>query len=546
MKNEKNEVITLDAVVVGAGFSGLYMLYRLREAGLRTQVFEADDGVGGVWNKNRYPGARCDNESIDYSFTFSEELYKEWNWSEKFSKQSEILEYLNYVADKFDLRRDIQLNTRIVSAHYDEKVNRWNITTDEGDLYCAKYFISGVGCLSTANIPNFKGLDTFEGKWYHTGNWPRENVSFKGKRVGVIGTGSTGIQVIPAIAPEVDQLTVFQRTAQYSIPSRNHAYSPEDVEQVKDNFSEYKEKRRSSFGGFPNDVEARPSALLDTQEEREVLYEAAWQKGGVSSFFLETYQDLTTNEEANETLSQFIRNKIKEIVHDPEVAKKLSPTYFYGTKRPIQDTNYYETYNRENVHLVDVKANPIVEITPKGIRTTDGEYELDIIIFATGYDAMTGSLFKIDIRGKDGLTLQEKWENGEQTKTYLGIATAHFPNMFMITGPESPSVLSNVPTSIEQHVEWISDCIDYLEEHEIETFEAKEEAEDEWSKHCREVAESTLFTKTDSWYTGANVPGKPRRFLIYLGGVGPYREKCNEVAANRYEGFTLHSTLEKA
>ncbi|QGQ45466.1 flavin-containing monooxygenase [Metabacillus sediminilitoris] len=545
MTNQKNEVMKIDAVVVGAGFSGLYMLYRLREAGFRTRVFEAADGVGGVWHKNRYPGARCDNESIDYNFTFSEELFKEWNWSEKFSKQSEILEYLNYVADKFDLRRDIQLNTRITAAHYDEQDNRWTIQTDEGSTLSAKYFISGVGCLSAANIPKFKGLESFEGKWYHTGNWPKENVSFKGKRVGVIGTGSTGIQVIPAIAPEVDHLTVFQRTPQYSVPSRNHAYDPEYLKQVKDNFSEFKRKRRYSFGGFPNDVEARPSALNDTPEEREKLYEAAWQKGAVSSFFLETYQDLTVNEEANETLSKFIRQKIKEIVHDPEVAEKLSPTYFYGTKRPIQDTNYYETYNRENVSLVDVKANPIVEITPKGIRTTDGEYELDIIIFATGYDAMTGSLFKIDIRGKDGLTLKEKWENGEQTKTYLGIATSGFPNMFMITGPESPSVLSNVPTSIEQHVEWISDCIEYLQKNDIDTLEAKAEAEEEWSKHCREVAEATLFTKTESWYIGANVPGKPQRFLIYLGGVGPYREKCSDVASKGYEGFLLQSTLKK-
>ncbi|SFD43305.1 Predicted flavoprotein CzcO associated with the cation diffusion facilitator CzcD [Lentibacillus persicus] len=449
------------------------------------------------------------------------------------------------MADRFDLRRDIQLNTQIISAHYHEEDNRWIIQTNEDRTISAKYFITGVGCLSTANIPKFKGLDRFRGEWYHTGNWPKEEVNLKRKRVGVIGTGSTGIQVIPAIAPEVDHLTVFQRTPQYSVPSGNHPYDPEYLKQVKDNFESFKQKRRYSFGGFPNDVEARSSALDDTPEEREKLYESAWQKGGASSFFLETYQDLTINPESNETVSEFIRNKIRGIVHDPEVAEKLCPTYYYGTKRSIQDTGYYETFNRKNVSLADVKTNPIVEITPEGIRTTDGEYELDIIIFATGYDAMTGSLFKIDIRGKDRISLQEKWENGEQTKTYLGIATSGFPNMFMITGPESPSVLSNVPTSIEQHVEWISDCIKYLREKDIDIFEAKREAEDEWSKHCREVAETTLFTNTDSWYTGANIPGKPRRFLIYLGGVGPYREKCSEVASQGYEGFSLQSTLKK-
>ncbi|WP_209123292.1 NAD(P)/FAD-dependent oxidoreductase [Alkalihalobacillus sp. BA299] len=542
---QKDQIINLDAIVVGAGFSGLYMLYRFRKAGLNTQVFESADGVGGVWHKNRYPGARCDNESYQYNYTFSEELYKEWTWSSRYPEQSEILDYLNYVADKFDLRRDLQLNTKITAARYNEEDNRWKIETDAGTKYSAKYFITGVGCLSAANVPNFKGLDSFEGEWYHTSQWPKEKVDFTGKRVGVIGTGSTGVQAIPVIAKEAGHLTVFQRTAQYSVPARNYTYDYETIQKAKENFQETKRQMRESFVGSAHIEEPRPSAIEDTPEEQEKVYERAWEKGG-ASLLLETYADLLANDESNETASEFVRKKINQIVKDPETAKKLTPTYRIGTKRIVMDTNYFETYNRENVSLVDVKANPIVEITPKGIKTTNGEYELDMIVFATGYDAMTGSLFKIDIRGRNGISLQEKWENGEQTRTYLGVATAGFPNMFMITGPESPSVFSNVPVSIEQHVEWISDCIEYLREHDIEVVEAKVESEDEWSKHCREVGESLLFVKTDSWYTGANIPGKPRRFLIYLGGVGPYREKCSEIAANGYEGFSLLTSLKKA
>ncbi|WP_227935371.1 flavin-containing monooxygenase [Alkalihalobacillus deserti] len=536
----KNEVMELDAVVIGAGFSGLYMLHRLREAGLQTRVYEAADGVGGVWYWNRYPGARCDSESIYYNYTFSEELYNEWSWSSRYPEQPEILQYLNFVADKFDLRSGIQFKTRVTTARYDEDLNRWQIETDDGAVVSAKYFITGVGCLSAASIPKFKGLDSFKGEWFHTGHWPHEKVNFAGKRVGIIGTGSTAVQAIPVIAKEAGHLTVFQRTPQYSVPAGNHPYDSEYVRQAKENFSEIKQQMRESAGGIPTKP-ANPSALADTQEERERVYEEAWAKGGVG-FFSETYSDLTINEDANHTAAEFVRSKISETVHNPEVAKKLMPTYYYGTKRPIIDTNYYETFNRENVSLVDVKTAPIVEITPKGIKTTEGEYDLDAIVFATGYDAMTGALFKMDIRGKDGVTLKEKWEEGEQTRTYLGIATAGFPNMFMITGPESPSVLSNMPVSIEQHVEWIADCIDYLRENGVETIDAKVESEEDWSKHCREVAEATLFTKTDSWYMGANVPGKPRRFLIYLGGVGPYREKCSEIAAKGYEGFTLEAS----
>ncbi|MEH6944380.1 flavin-containing monooxygenase [Bacillus sp. JJ722] len=533
---QKNQVTQIDAVVIGAGFSGMYMLYRLREAGFSVRVYEAGDSVGGVWYWNRYPGARCDMESIYYNYTFSEELLQEWTWSSRYAAQPEILSYLNYVADKFDLRQDIQFNTRVEEAHYDEKNNRWRIVTDDGNIVMAKYFITGVGNLSVTNIPNFKGLNSFKGESYHTGNWPHEKVDFKGKRVGVIGNGSTGIQAIPVIAKEAEHLFTFQRTPQYSQPAENHPLDPEFIRQTKENYREIVQEMRESPFGVPS-ISPTRSALEVKSDEREQIYKEIWERGGA---LFGSFKDLAINEAANETVAEFIRSKIRETIHDPEVAEKLMPSYYYGTKRPIKDTDYFETFNRENVTLVDVKNAPIVEITPKGLRTTEAEYELDIIVFATGYDAMTGPLLKMDIRGKNGLSLKEKWANG--VKTYLGITNSGFPNMFMITGPESPSALSNLPVSIEQHVEWIADCIEHLRKNNVETIEAKVEAEEAWSKHCRELADATLYTKTDSWYTGANIPGKPRGFLIYLGGVGAYRKKCDEVVAKGYEGFSLISS----
>ncbi|MEK7019608.1 flavin-containing monooxygenase [Bacillus sp. FSL R9-9410] len=538
-----NQNIHLDAAVVGAGFSGLYMLYRLREAGFSTRAFESAPEVGGVWYANRYPGAKCDSESIIYNYTFSDELLQEWTWTSRFPEQAEILNYLNFVADRLDLRRNIQFNTRITVAHYDEENKNWKIQTHDGTTLIAKYFITGVGCLSASNIPNFKGLDCFEGKAYHTGHWPHEKVHFSGKRVGVIGTGSSGIQAIPVIAQEAGHLTVFQRTPAYSTPARNYRYDPEFIRQTKANYEEIRQQIRWSKMGYLHTVINDRSALEDTLEERQREYEKVWERGGLG--FSQTYNDLLVNEESNETASEFIRFKIDGIVKDPNVAEKLKPSYYYSAKRPVLDINYYETFNRDNVTLADVKAAPIVEITPKGIRTSEAEYELDVIVFATGYDAITGPLFKIDIRGKYGVSLKEKWADGTQTRTYLGIANAGFPNMFMITGPESPSVLSNVPVSIEQHVEWIGDCIEYLREYDIETIEASADAEEAWSKHCRELAESTLLTKVDSWYTGANIEDKPRGFLIYVGGVGEYRKICDDVTAKGYEGFTLTPSCPK-
>ncbi|MEK4171784.1 NAD(P)/FAD-dependent oxidoreductase [Lysinibacillus sp. FSL L8-0312] len=526
----------VDAVVLGAGFAGLYMLHQLRSKGFSTIVCEAGDGVGGVWYWNRYPGARCDIESIYYNYTFSKELYEEWTWTSRFPEQAEILRYLNYVADRFQLRTDIQFNTRVTAAHFDEERHKWIVYLNDGQHILAKYFITGIGCLSAANVPNIHGLQQFSGNWYHTGHWPHEKVDFTGKRVGIIGTGSSGIQAIPVIAKEAEQLTVFQRTPQYTIPARNHPYDENFIKETKQNFEALKQSMRNSISGTPF-AQNQQSAMEHSDDKRMAVFEKAWAQGGFA--FAATYDDLLTNEQSNEKAAEFIRSKIRQIVKDPVVAEKLCPKYMYGTKRQVLDSDYFEAYNRENVVLVDVKESPIKKITETGIQTTDEHYDLDRIIFATGYDGMTGPLFKIDIRGRNGETLKEKWEDGASVQTYLGLTTAGFPNLFMITGPESPSVLVNMPIAIEQHVEWIAQCIDYLREHDIDLVEPNKEAEEAWSKHCREIANTTLYVKGDSWYTGANIEGKPRSFLIYLGGFDYYTKHCHEVAQNNYEGFKL-------
>ena len=529
-----------DAVIIGAGFAGLGMLRQLREElGMSIQVYEAGSGVGGTWYWNRYPGARCDSESYMYCFSFSKELLQDWNWSGKYPEQPEILSYLNHVADRFDLRRNIQFNTRVISARFLEDTNLWLIETDRGDRVTARFFITGVGCISTGNVPEIPGLHSFEGVWYHTGAWPHEEVDFAGKRVGVIGTGSSGVQAIPVISEQAKRLTVFQRTPQYSIPARHETVDRRFIEEdVKPNYDEIWEKARWSKSGFPVEFSQR-SALDVTAEERLEIYETHWAKGGFG-FLHGTFEDIRTDIRANDTVAEFIRSKIRGIVDDPETAEKLVPMdHPYGSKRALIDTDYFETYNRENVELVDIRRSPIQEITPKGIRTEDEEFEFDIIVFATGYDAMTGSFLKMDIRGRNGLPLREKWSEGP--KTYLGLQVAGFPNMFMITGPGSPSVLCNMPVAIEQHIEWISGFIEFLREREIETAEADTDAESAWVSHVNEVAEPTMFMLADSWYLGANIPGKPRVFMPYAGGLGAYREKCNEIAGNGYEGFTLGS-----
>jgi len=527
----------VDAVVIGSGFAGMYMNYRLRDQmGMSVQVFEAGDNVGGTWYWNRYPGARCDSESYIYCYSFDKDLMQDWNWSGKYPEQPEILRYLNHVADRFDIRRNIKFNTRVTAMHWDEEASRWTVETDQGDSVTAKYVVTAVGCLSSGQVPRIPGLESFQGDWYHTGAWPHDGVDFTDKRVGVIGTGSSGVQSIPVIAKQAGHLTVFQRTAQYTVPARHGTVDQAFLDDVKTRYDDIYETCRWSLGGQPYTIPDR-SALDVTDEEREEIYERAWSEGGFK-FLIATFNDISADRRANDTASEFIRNKIRELVHDPEVAEKLVPVdHPFTSKRPLIDTNYFDTYNRDNVSLVDIRHAPIEEITPTGIRTADAEYELDIIVFATGFDAMTGTFNRIDIEGRDGRKLKDKWEGGPLT--YLGVSTAGFPNLFMITGPGSPSVLSNMPVSIEQHVEWISGAIEHMEEQGIVAMEADQQAEDEWVDHVNEIAAQTMFMLADNWYLGANIPGKPRVFMPYAGGVGPYRQKCNEVAEAGYEGFTL-------
>jgi cation diffusion facilitator CzcD-associated flavoprotein CzcO len=537
MANSENHP-DFDAVVIGAGFAGLGMLRKLREEhGMSVQVYETGDGVGGTWYWNRYPGARCDSESYMYCFSFSKEMLQDWNWSGKYPEQPEILSYLNHVADRFDLRRNIQFNTRVTSARFLEDANLWEVETDQGDRVTSQFLITGIGCISSGNVPDIKGLDSFQGEQYHTGSWPHEEVDFAGKRVAVIGTGSSGIQSIPVIARQAEHLTVFQRTPQYTIPARHGTIDRKFLEKtVKPNYDDLMERARWSTGGFPMDRDER-SALEISAAERLEIYEASWAEGGIR-FLSTSFKDVSTDRRANDTMAEFIRKKIREMVQDPETAEKLMPTdHPFGSKRPLIDTDYFETYNRANVELVDIRHSPIQEITPRGIRTDDQEFEFDMIVFATGFDAMTGTFFKMDIRGRDGLPLKEKWSEGP--KTYLGLQTAGFPNMFMITGPGSPSVLSNMPVSIEQHIDWIADLLQHMREHDIKSVEAEADAEKAWVVHVNEVAEPTMFMQANSWYLGANIPGKPRVFMPYAGGVGTYRKKCNEVADNGYEGFIL-------
>jgi cation diffusion facilitator CzcD-associated flavoprotein CzcO len=528
---------TLDAVIIGAGFSGMYQLHLLRDRlGLKARVVERGAGVGGTWYWNRYPGARCDSESHSYSYYFSDELLKEWEWSERYPQQPEIVRYLNFVAAKLDLKRDIQFETTVTAARYDESANLWRVETDGGETFSAKYLITAVGCLSSANVPDIPGRDSFKGDWYHTGQWPHEGVDFTGKRVGQIGTGSTGIQAVPVIAETAKHLTVFQRTANYSIPANNHPLSAEFKAWARENIDEIRKTMHTSTNGHPFLIEDRK--VFDVSaEERRRIYEKAWEIGGLR--FRAVFQDLLFDKAANDTAADFLKSKIGEIVKDPQKAKDLAAIdHPFATKRPPIDTGYFEAYNRDNVSLVNLRETPIVEITEKGVRTSDREYDLDIIVFATGFDAMTGSLLKLGIVGRDGVSLSTAWEAGP--RTYLGIQAAGFPNMFTITGPGSPSVLCNMPVAIEQHVEWVTDCIEKMEKEGVDRIEPTEEAVANWVDHVNEVANATLLPQAGhSWYLGANVPGKPRVFMPYAGGMNRFREICDEVAEKGYEGFVL-------
>jgi cation diffusion facilitator CzcD-associated flavoprotein CzcO len=527
-----------DAVIVGAGFSGLYMLYRLREQGLRCRVYEAGSGVGGAWYWNRYPGARCDSESWFYCYSFSEELLQEWTWSQRFPEQQEILRYLDHVADRFDLRPDIQLDTKVTAAIYDDDTRRWTVETSQGDRVTARYVVTAVGGLSAANIPKIPGLDDFEGSWYHTGHWPHEGVDLQGLRVGVIGTGSTGTQLIPVVAEEAGHLVVFQRTPNFTMPARNRPLDEATIAEIKSTYDEIWRRAKSSPGAMPLPAPTQSFDEVDAAEARR-RYEEAWEHGGV--LVLQQFNDLMTNPASNEFAAQFFREKIASIVKDPETARKLMPTtYPIAAKRPVLDTNYYETFNRPNVELVDVRATPISRITPKGIMVGDVEYELDVIIFATGFDAVTGAFAAIDIRGRNGVKLVDKWRDGPTA--YLGLAIAGFPNLFTVNGPCNPALLTNVPVSIEHDVEWISDCIAYVEREQIEAIEPTEEAEAEWVRHVDEAVDGTLYLQAESWWMGANIEGKPRRFMLYVGGHADFRQRCAEVAAAGYTGFALSGT----
>ena len=529
-----------DAVVIGAGFSGIHMLKSLRDKlGLKVRVYEAGDTVGGTWYWNRYPGARCDSDAYIYCFTWDKQLLQEWEWSERYPEQPEILRYLEHVAKRHDLKRDIQFSTRVTGAEFDEKTNLWNVHTDKGESVTARFLIPAVGSLSTTNLPKFKGLEKFKGKWYHTSQFPHTGVDFTGKRVGMVGTGATAVQAIPEIAQQAKQLTVFQRTANYCVPARNGKVDPEVTKARKADYDGVVKRTRESF--FGQEHYFIPKSVLETTpEEREAEFDKRWDAGGFA-FWLANYQDMFFSQEANDVCADYIKRKIRNTVKDQAVADRLMPKgHAYGCKRQPLDTNYYETFNKTNVQLVDAATDgAIEEITEKGIRAGGKEYECDIIVFATGFDAMTGPLKALNLKGRRGSTLDKVWADGP--RSYLGISVAGFPNLFTITGPQSPSVLSNMPVSIEQHVEWVTDCIETMNKSGKTTIEATPQAQDQWVVHVNEIVNMTLMASANSWYMSANIPGKPKALLPYLGleGVGGYRKKCDEVAAKGYEGFAL-------
>jgi len=528
-----------DALIVGGGLGGMYAIHKLRGMGMKVHAFEAGYDVGGTWFWNRYPGCRCDVESLEYSYSFDPKLEQDWSWAERYGTQAQILEYAKHVADRFDLRKDITFNTRVKSAVFDDKANTWTLTTDKGETYTAPYCIMAAGNLSTPRVPDFPGLKSFKGKTYHTGLWPHEGVDFSGLRVAVIGTGSSGVQMIPHIARQAKTLTVFQRTPNFILPAENR---PMDRATETKHKSEYRERRVAAYdtpfgiAGYPPPTQ---SALEATPAEREAAYEKKWQEGGSISF-LYSYTDLLLNKEANDTAVAFVHNKIKSIVKDPETAELLCPKdHPIGTKRLVLDTNYYQVYNAPHVKLVNARKAPIQELTETGLRTTEAEYEFDAIVFATGFDAMTGALADIDVRTSTGNVLKEHWKGGPLT--YLGLMVSGFPNMFIITGPGSPGVKSQMILAIEQHMDFITGCLQHMQAHQQHRVEADPAAERDWVQHVNEVADSTLYPLANSWYVGANIPGKPRVFMPYVGGVHNYKKRCDEVAANGYEGFTLAS-----
>ncbi len=525
----------IDVVVIGAGFGGLYALHALREKGFTAIAFETGSSVGGTWFWNRYPGARCDVESLAYQYSFSQELVEEWTWSERYSTQPEILRYAEFVADRLDLRRDIVFQTRVEQAIYHEEGGYWEVGTSDGVRRTARFVIAASGSLSAVALPPFEGASDFTGDIYHPGAWPADGVDLTGKHVAVIGVGSSAVQLIPEVAQQAASLTVFQRTPAYTIPARNRPLYRDEILAARRNHQELAESARHSFAGI--NLPITGDAILETPEpKRTVMMEKNWKLGG--NLFLTAFVDVGSDLDANEVMADFVRNKIKDVVDDPEMVRKLTPTdYPIGAKRIITDTNYYATFNLPHVSLVSLLEEPIEKILPEGIRTSAGTYPVDVIIYATGYDSVTGPLTRIDIQGRGGQTLKDSWAGGAHT--YLGIATAGFPNLFTVTGPQSPSVTANMFASIEQHVEWIVGCLDYLRRNDLVSIEPLPESEDWWNAQVDEAVQSTLYLHAKSWYRGTNIEGKAYKFLVYTGGLDVYRDFCDEIADDDYRGFVI-------
>ncbi len=525
-----------DAVIIGAGVSGMYALHHLREMGLSVRVYDGASDVGGTWWYNRYPGARVDGPgSPFYCYTFSEELIEEWDWEETQSEQSAVLAYLEHVADRFDLRRDIQFETWVRDARYDEAAQRWTVETSTGVRACAQFLICAVGALSTANMPDIPGIRDFAGETYHTGHWPHQPVQFEGKRVAVIGTGSSGIQAIPEIAKEAAHVTVLQRTPQFAFPAGNRPITAEDMAHARANWDDFRAKMYASNGGFPADPNPSRSALDDTPEQRQAFYEELWQRGGFG-FFLKLYDDIAISEEANATLADFVRGKIRAIVRDPETADKLMPDHFVITKRPILENGYFECFNRDNVALVDLREDPIERFTETSVITRSGEHPIDMLVLATGFDAISGSMLRLNPKGRGGESLKERWR--DRFHNYLGLAIAGFPNLFMVHGPGSPGVFYNMPLGAERQLDWIGNLMRHLRDNGKGAAEPTTDSETAWAGEVSAIADATLFPRTDSWWTGANIEGKPRYFSAYLAG-SIYYARLAEIAANDYDGFVL-------
>ncbi|KGI66485.1 NAD(P)/FAD-dependent oxidoreductase [Mycolicibacterium rufum] len=532
---DSNTPSDVDVVIVGAGFAGLYMLHRMRGLGLRARILERAGDVGGTWYWNRYPGARCDIESIDYSYSFDEQLTHEWRWTERYAAQPEILSYIGHAADRFDLRRDITFGTTVTSAHWDDETTAWTLTCDTGAALRATYCVMATGCLSVAKQPDMPGLSDFTGRWFHTGRWPHEPVDFSGQRVAVVGTGSSGIQAIPRIAEAADFVHVLQRTPNYSMPAQNRPLTPDEFDTAISDFAVRRRICQESDAGVPHPPPTQ-STFEVTPEAREHRYEEGWQRGGINALSA-AFTDFFTDEEANRVAQDFVRRKIHEIVSDTRTADLLCPHHHIGTKRTCVDTGYFATYNRDNVELIDLRTQPIERVTPRGLQLAGRHVDVNAIVFAIGFDAITGALADIDIRGVDGVELHDVWAHGP--RTLLGLQTAGFPNLFMVTGPGSPSVLSNMLISIEQHVDWITDCLEHLNASGVDRIEATEDAQDQWMDHVAALAADTLYPQATSWYLGANIPGKPRTFMPYVAGCGQYRRECEQVVADGYAGFRL-------